>query len=436
YHLALIHCHLGDKELALALLKEAYALRDGWLVWLGVEPQLDTLRTDARFAELLRLTNNPLAAAAPAAEAGGGAAGDAQPEAPRPTENAEAYALYVAARYHERKRTAEGLREAISRYEHALDLDPRFALACAGLSECYALLNWYVEPPPADSWAHAKRCALRAVELAEGLAEAHEALGFVLLYHERDHEGAEGCFRRAVTLDPAGSSSRRWHALNLSAMGRHAEALAEIRRAQQLRPTSSVIATAAANILFFSRRFDEAVEQCRKALELDPGSVAAHVVMRWSYEQRGEFDEAFAIYEKERAFAGDTPSMRAKLAHTLAAAGRGDGARAVLEELLAGSEREGVPPYEVAVVYALLGEADESFAWLARAALERAVGFTFVRVDPRLDKIRDDTRFAELLLRAKELNASRAATRGKAATRDANSPDQHTTEGDRVAVET
>ncbi|HYY93431.1 MAG TPA: protein kinase, partial [Pyrinomonadaceae bacterium] len=429
YHLALIHCHLGDKELALALLNEAYALRDAWLVWLGVEPQLDSLRTDPRFVELLRLTNNPLASKTPTSPTRiAEAEAESQPSLPRPTENAEAYALYVAARYHERKRTADGLREAISRYEHAIELDPRFALAYAGLSECYALLNWYVEPPPADAWARAKRCALKAVELNEEVAEAHEALGFVLLYDERDHEGAEACFRRAITLDPANPAARRWHALNLSAMGRHAEALAEIRRAQEFRPMSAVIATAAANILFFARRFDEATEQCHKALELDPGSVAAHVVLRWSYELRGLFDEAFAIYEKERAFAGDTPTMRAKLAHTLAAAGRADGARAVLEELLAGSEREGVSPYEVAVVYALLGDREEAFSWLSRAARERAVGFTFVRVDPRLDRVRDDPRFAELQRRAKEMSATRAAT-------DA-APDQHTTAGDTSASAT
>jgi serine/threonine protein kinase/tetratricopeptide (TPR) repeat protein len=429
YHLALIHCHLGDKELALALLNEAYALRDAWLVWLGVEPQLDTLRSDPRFVELLRLTNNPLASkthTSPTQIAEADA--EPPPSAPRPTENTEAYALYVAARYHERKRTADGLREAISRYEHAIELDPRFALAYAGLSECYALLNWYVEPPPPDAWSRAKRCALKAVELNEELAEAHEALGFVLLYDERDHESAEGCFRRAITLDPSNPAARRWHALNLSAMGRHAEALAEIRRAQEFRPMSAVIATAAASILFFARRFEEATEQCHKALELDPGSVAAHVVLRWSYEQRGLFDEAFAIYEKERAFAGDTPTMRAKLAHTLAAAGRADGARPVLEELLAGSDREGVSPYEAAVVYALLGDREEAFTWLSRAARERAVGFTFVRVDPRLDRLRDDPRFAELLRHAKELSATRAA--------HAASPDQHTTEGDTSAGQT
>src|SRR5204863_8428536 len=112
YHLALIHCHLGERELALALLNGAYALRDGWLVWLGVEPQLDTLRSDPRFVELLRLTNNPLASATSAAESAGDESSDdaqLQSATPRPTENTEAYALYVAARYHERKRTAEGL---------------------------------------------------------------------------------------------------------------------------------------------------------------------------------------------------------------------------------------------------------------------------------------------------------------------------------------
>jgi tetratricopeptide (TPR) repeat protein len=403
YHLALIHCHLGDRELALSLLEEAYALRDAWVAWLGVEPQLDPLRSDPRFLDLLRRTNNPLAESharaasdAPLHTTGGSPA----PEAASPlTENAEAYQLYLAARYFERKRNAQGLREAIGRYERAVEIDPTFAHAYAAVAECYALLNWYVEPPPPDAFAKAKEAAQRAVELDDTLADAHYSLGCVKLFYERDHAGAETHFGRAIQLDPKNASARRWHSLNLSATGRHAEALAEIRRAQEISPRSAVIATAVANALYFARRQDEAIEQCHKALALDPGSIAAHVVLRWAYECKGMRDEAFAIYEKESAFAGDTPTTHAKHAHALAATGRAGEAREVLNELIARREEEWVTPYEIATIYALLKERDQAFAWLERAAREHAVGFTFVRVDPHLDNLRDDPRFAELLRR-------------------------------------
>jgi serine/threonine protein kinase/tetratricopeptide (TPR) repeat protein len=407
YHLALIHCHLGDRELALSLLEEAYALRDAWVAWLGVEPQLDPLRSDPRFLDLLRRTNNPLAEAharaandSPQHTTGGSPAPEA---AAPPSENAEAYQLYLAARYFERKRNAQGLREAISRYERAVEIDPGFAQAYAAMAECYALLNWYVEPPPADAFARAKEAAQKAVELDDKLADAHYSLGFVKLYYERDHAGAETHFGRSIQLDPKNASARRWHSLNLSAMGRHAEALAEIRRAQDISPRSAVIATAVANALYFARRQDEAIEQCHKALALDPGSIAAHVVLRWAYECKGMREEAFAIYEKESAFAGDTPTTHAKHAHALAATGRADEAREVLNGLIARREEEWVTPYEIATIYSLLKDCDQAFAWLERAAREHAVGFTFVRVDPHLDNLRDDPRFAELLRRTEHV---------------------------------
>ncbi|HLM55827.1 MAG TPA: tetratricopeptide repeat protein, partial [Pyrinomonadaceae bacterium] len=421
YHLALIHCNLGDREMALALLQEALSVKDGWLVWLGVEPQLDTLRDDARFQELLRKTRNPAAfrsGAVPAESEQSGRHPAESPSGPhpagqRPSESGEAYQLYVAARYHERKRTAEGLREAIARYERAVEIDPRFAHAYANLSECYSLLNWYVEPPPADAWSRAREAAAKAVGIDDELADAHSALGFVRFHYERDHAAAEESFRRAISLDPGSPPARRWHAMNLSAMGRHAEAIAEIRRAQELSPRSAVIATATANILYFARRYEDAAAQARKALEMDPGSVAARVVLRWAYECQNMRDAAMAVYEEERAFAGDTPTTRAKHAHTLAACGRHDEARAVIKELLAGKDGEGVTPYELAVVYSLLGEREEGINWLERAEKERVVGFTFARVDPHLDNLRDDPRFAELMRRATPRPGAAAGSNGR-----------------------
>ena len=318
---------------------------------------------------------------------------------PRLTDDEEAHQLYVAGRYFATRRTAEGLRQAVERLERAVSRDPRFAMAWSELADCYALMNWYVEPPPEGAWERAVTAALRAVEADDTLAEAHASLGFVKLYYERDWEGAERELSRAVQLKPESAVARRWHAFNLSARGRHDEAVAEIERARDASPRSPVVATGVANVLFLAGRFDDALEQCRRALELDPGSMSTHIVMRWCYEMQGACDEALAVYEQERAFAGDTPTTRAKHAHVLASCGDAAEARAALAELTRKGEARGALAYEVAVVYSLLGDADAAFEWLERAAEEHAVGLAFVRVDPRLNGLRDDPRFDAMLRR-------------------------------------
>jgi TolB-like protein/Flp pilus assembly protein TadD len=317
--------------------------------------------------------------------------------AKRLTDDSEAQQLYLAGRYHWGKRTPEGLRQAIANFEQAIARDARFALAYAGLADCYALLNWYVEPAPAGAWTRAREAALRAVEMDETLAETHVSLAFVKFHFERDWKGAEQEFQRAINLNPNYPTAHHWYGFNLSALERHDDAIAEMRRAEELDPRSTVIATAVANVLYHARRFDEAIVQCEKALSLDPGSVGAHVVLRWAYEKKGMAEAAFRIYEKERAFAGETPTTRAKHAHVLAASGRTEEARKVLAELLSQGGQRGVTPYEIAVIYALLGDRDRAFKWLAQSERERAVGFSYVRVDPLLDNLRDDPRYGELL---------------------------------------
>src|SRR5215212_1346067 len=318
---------------------------------------------------------------------------------PRLTDDEEAHQLYVAGRYFATRRTADGIRQAVERLERAVERDPRFASAWSELADCYALMNWYVEPPPAGAWEKAVAAALRAVEADDSLAEAHASLGFVKLYYERDWEGAERELSRAVELKPESAVARRWHAFNLSAMGRHDEAVSEIECAREAVPRSPVVATGAANVLFLAGRFDEAIEQCQRALELDPGSMSTHIVLRWCYERKGMCEEALAVYEQERAFAGDSPTTCAKYAHVLATCGRKDEARAELEKITSKGEAHGALAYEVAVVHTLLGDRERALEWLGRAAEEHAVGLAFVRVDPRLDGLRTDARFAELLRR-------------------------------------
>jgi eukaryotic-like serine/threonine-protein kinase len=411
YHRALIHINLGEPEQALALLQEAYAITDGWLVWLGVEPQLDPLRDHPEFADLLRKTGNPApsyqalaARAAVAVQRQSESAADTGPitapvNAPDtlPSENEEARQLYTAGRYYAARRSTEGLRQAIERFERAVELDPGFALAYAELADCYSLLNWYVEPAPPGAWKQAKQAALKAVEADPNLAEAHAALGFIRLHYDRDWDDAERELRKAIRLRPSNQVAHRWYAYSLSAMGRHDEAFAEMQRAREISPQSPVMATGVANVLFLGGRFDDAITQCRKALELDPGAVAAHTVLRWAYEKKGMHNEALAAYEQERVFAGDTPTTHAKRAHVLAATGKHDEAKAIVEKIVANREEQFVTAYEIAIIYSWLGDHDRAFEWLAQAEREHAVGFTFVRVDPHLEPLRSNPRFADLV---------------------------------------
>jgi serine/threonine protein kinase/tetratricopeptide (TPR) repeat protein len=412
YLRALIHVLLGERKQALDLLTEACNIKDGWIAWLAVEPQLDALRAEPAFGALLTSTRNP-GAAAIAQRARASAATPAQnviertsitsPVAsPAPqtldSANEEARQLYTAGRYYATRRTAEGMRQAIERLRRAVEIDPNFSLAYAELADCYALLNWYVEPPPAGAWELAKQSAINAVTADPELAEAHASLGFVRLHYDRDWDDAERELRKAIMLKPGIQVAHRWYAFSLSAMGRHSEAFAEIERARQISPQSPVLATAVANVLFLAGRYDDAIEQCHKALTLDSGAVSAHTVLRWAYEKKGLHNEALAAFEQERVFAGDTPTTNVKRACVLASVGRYEEARVVLEEILSRRLEQWVSAYEIAIVYSLIGEPDNAFSWLAVAEREHAVGFTFVRVDPRLEALHSDPRFRSLMV--------------------------------------
>jgi tetratricopeptide (TPR) repeat protein len=309
----------------------------------------------------------------------------------------EAQQLFTAGRYYATRRSAEGLRQAIERLARAVELRPDFAAAWAELADCNALLNWFVEPPPPEAWQRAKQAALQAVSADPLLAEAHASLGFVRLHYDRNSKDAESELRKAINLNPKNLVSHRWYAYSLSAMGRHQEAVVEIERAREISPQSPVIATAVANVLFLASRFDDAIAQCHKALALDPGGVAAHTILRWSYERKGMVPEALAAFDQERVFAGDTPTTRAKRAHVLAATGHVEQARELLDEIINQRSEKWVTAYEIAIIYSLLDDRDSAFLWLDKADHEHAVGFTFARVDPHLENLRADPRFAQLL---------------------------------------
>jgi tetratricopeptide (TPR) repeat protein len=418
YHMALVHSALGRVEPALELLKRAVDSRDAWVLWMAVDPELDPLRTHPRFNPILQNINPRLGTLTDRVSIGSQAfarpvrqpeqtplPAAAPPTSPYPTPVAdtspgvddEAQQLFTAGRYYATRRTAEGLRQAIERLERAVELKPDFAAAWAELADCYALQNWFVEPPPAEAWQRAKHAALNAVGADPLLAEAHASLGFVRLHYDRNWKDAEHELRKAIVLNPGNLVSHRWYSYSLSAMGRHEEAVTEIERAREISPQSPVIATAVANVLFLAGRFDDAIAQCHKALALDPGGVAAHTILRWAYEKKGMVPEALAAFEQERVFAGDTPTTRAKRAHVLAATGHIEQAREILADIIRERSEKWVTAYEIAIIYSLLKDRDNAFMWLDTAEHEHAVGFTFARVDPHLDNLKSDPRFAQLL---------------------------------------
>jgi serine/threonine protein kinase/tetratricopeptide (TPR) repeat protein len=413
YHVALVNCALGRTDHALDLLYQTYESHDAKILWLGVDPELDPLHGHPRFEELLRTLNHRLSERRPVSDSGEHESNSdsslsrvhrkstAPGVTPAPqtleTRNAEVRQLYTAGRYYSTRRTAEGLWQAIDRLKRAVELDPKYALAHAELADCYSLLNWYVEPPPVDAWHLAKQSAINAVTADPRLAEARASLGFVRLHYDRDWEGAERELRVAIQLKPGAQVAHRWYAFSLSTMGRHEEAIIEMERAREISPQSAVLATAVANVLFLAERYDEAIAQCRRAMELDSGAVSVHTVLRWCYEKKGMHREALAAFEQERIFAGDTATTRLKRAGVLAAVGRHEEARVILNETIERRPQQWVSAYEIAIVYCWLGDEDSAFSWLKQAEREHAVGFTFVRVDPRLAALRSDPRFDFLL---------------------------------------
>jgi serine/threonine protein kinase/TolB-like protein/lipoprotein NlpI len=317
------------------------------------------------------------------------------------TSSGEAYQLYLVGLYQMGKRTTAGLREAIQVFNQAIKLDDRFALAYAGLANCHALLSTYEVPPPRDAYSLARENAMKAIALDDALAEAHAALGYVKFYYDRDRTGGERELRRAIELNPSYATAHQWLGIFLSAMGRHEEALAEIKLAEQLDPRSAIIKSAVGMLRYYARRYDDALEWTRQALELDPGLVPGHRVSRWIFQTQGRYEDAMAAYVKEKSFSGAAgQEWPAILAQVEAAGNHPDQARAAVKR------DSGFLCYGVAVAYAMLAgapgteDADQAFLWLAKSEAAREYSFNFMQVDPLLDKLRSDARFAELVRKA------------------------------------
>lgn len=315
------------------------------------------------------------------------------------TENAEAYQAYLQGRYFWNKRNAAGFKTGVEYFQRAIKIDPNYALAYAGLADCYIRLNEYGVPMAQDSVPRSRAAVLRALEIDDTLAEAHATLAFIKFRHDWDFAGAEQEFRRAVELDANYSEAHQWYAFYLLAVGRTDDADAEIKRAQELDPLSISFNSNLALYLFFKRQFDQSVQQCRKTLEMEPESVLTRVACGLSYEQQGLKEEAIAEFKKAQELSGDDVGTIAALGHALAKGGRTKEARQLLRNLEERAKERYVPPYSIAVLHVGLGEKAQTLEWLERAFQDRSLRPVWLKFDPRLDGLRQDGELIDLTRR-------------------------------------
>ena len=317
------------------------------------------------------------------------------------TDNVEAYQLYLRGRYHWNRRTADGINKAVEYLSQAVSTDPSYALAHAGLADAYALLPEYTNAPLPESIGSAKAAALKALEIDNTFAEAHVSLAYVK-YCEWDWAGIEDQFKRGLELNPNYATGHQWYSEYLIYQGRLDEAMREIRQAQQLDPLSLIINARVGITFYYSRRYDEAIDQLHKTLELNPDFILTHIFLYASLFEKGMHRET--IPHIVRGFFNSySPEEKARLERVLTSAYAGSGERGMWEKvrdtLKSTEKRDYNYSYNMAETCLRLGDKDEAFLWLGRAADVRHPGLAALKVEPSMDVLHADPRFAELLRR-------------------------------------
>ena len=319
------------------------------------------------------------------------------------TENADAYQAYMLGRFFWGKRGAENLKKAIDEFNHALALDDKYALAYAGLADCYDLLPSYGVLSPLQAYPEARTAATKALAIDDTIAEAHAALARIKANFDWDWPGAQAEFKRAIELNPDYSSAHYFYALNyLVPMGKLDEAAAELLRARELERFSPIINTNLGVIFYYQGKYDQAIAQYRKALELDERFVTARLRLMDVYLATDRYDEALAEHEKTVEPVGtENPTYLKQSKEAFEQSGPQGYWRTRLDQAKEKIERkaEYVPPTSVAAFAARAGDKEQAFEWLEKAYEERDEGLTRLKLDPRYKSLREDPRYAELLRR-------------------------------------
>jgi adenylate cyclase len=314
----------------------------------------------------------------------------------RHTQNPEAYALYLKGRYRWNNRSESEINRAIKYFEEAIGRDPEYALAYAGLADCYNILGYYGFRRGKVVFPRARELAEKALALDDDLAEPHASLGSVLMQYYFDWKRSGSELDRALELNPSYSTARFWRATYYMTHARFNESLAEVRRAVDLDPLSMIILTDAARDLYFARRYDEAIDQYLKSLKVDANFPIAHKGLAEVYAQISRHDDAISEIEKAIALSERSIFILDDLGYIYARAGRTEKALSVLEDLDRLSTEEYVPSYGRAVIYSALGNEERTRAYLERTYEERSF-LVYLRVDPAFDSFRDRDWFAALL---------------------------------------
>ena len=319
----------------------------------------------------------------------------------RHTENAEAYQLYLKGRYHFNKLTVDGVQKGVAHFKQAIEKDPRYALAYAGLGDCY---NYWAKP------TESKQAVIKALQLDETLGEAHASLGFFKFVYDWHFAGAEKEFNQALDLNPNYAEAHSWLAIYFANMSRHEEAAVEAECAVELDPLSLLMNMTQPLTSYLARDYDRAVRELVKVIEMETNFPAAHSVLGNTYVQQGSFEKAMAEYEKvlelSKGVVVVETAMKAVIAHAYAKSGKRSRAMKMLDELTKARDKGdhsstaiNVSPHSIAEIYAALGQREQAFEWLNKAYDQHDMQMVSLKVNPTLDGLRADPRFAELVHR-------------------------------------
>jgi TolB-like protein/Tfp pilus assembly protein PilF len=311
--------------------------------------------------------------------------------------NPEAHDAYLRGRFYWNKDAREDLERAREYFEQALDKDPRYAPAYAGLADYYSVLPFYTNARPDDVFPKAKEAVAKALEFDSSLAEAHGTRAYILTYYDRDWAAAQREFQEALALNPNDATVHHRYSRYLSSLGRIDEALGEIERARLLDPNAIVIKANVGIIYYFARQYDRAIEELQKVLRDHPDFSAAHWGLGLAYEQKGKYDQA--LPELQKTAESRSPNALASLGHIYGLIGREKEAKEILSELSTRAGQENISAYQLAVVHIGLGETEGAMEALQRAYREHSTLLNYVKMDPRFDPLRGKPEFRDLLRR-------------------------------------
>ena len=310
--------------------------------------------------------------------------------------NPEAYESFLKGRYFWNKRTADGLKVALAYFNQAIDEDPKFAQAYSGLADTYALLgDWqYAVMTPKEALPKAKAAAIKALEMDGMLGEAHNSLAFCLDGFDWNFSSAGTEFRRAIELNPGYATAHHWYAWHLGLLGKYDEAIAEMRKAENLDPLSLIINADLGELLLIAHFEDKSIQQSRKTIEMDPNFALANNQLGQAYLQKQMYEPAITELEKAVQLSGGSPTCIANLARAYAASGRRSEAEKLLTDLKSRSTPNASLSSEIAMIYAALGDKNQAMSWLGKGYEERFNPGVLLR--PGFDPLRSDSRFQDL----------------------------------------